>query len=133
MDRRRRRKILRTADGGENWSHPTYPATDRFNSTVDLNAVDSPSNDQAWAVGDDGLILHTSDGGKKWVHQESYTHHSLWGVEALDKRIAFAVGNASTIVRTLDGVNWDQISLFDSDLGYRPNVTLMAVGAFWKL
>lgn len=35
----------------------------------DLTAVTFPSPEQGWAVGHDGVILHTSDGGDTWVKQ----------------------------------------------------------------
>ncbi len=40
--------------------------------TSDLNDVFAlPNSEKVWAVGDEGIFVHSEDGGETWVQQES--------------------------------------------------------------
>ena len=56
-----------------------------------------------WIVGDNGTILHTTDGGAIWTEQTSGTVNGLNGVFFLDALHGWAAGDAKTIIRTTDG------------------------------
>jgi hypothetical protein len=57
-----------------------------------------------WAVGDNGTIVATEDGGGHWTPQTSPTKNDLSGVAfAADGRHGWAVGDNGTIVATEDG------------------------------
>ena len=52
----------------------------------DLNAVSiAPGTDTAWAVGDEGTILRTTDGGQHWSIQSSHTTRHLRAVVAVNE------------------------------------------------
>lgn len=55
--------ILYSDDNGGQWLQARVPAS------ADLNAVSFPSAEQGWAVGNDGVILHSRDGGVSWQKQ----------------------------------------------------------------
>ncbi|MBS7691594.1 glycosyl hydrolase [Pseudomonas lalucatii] len=55
--------ILYSDDDGQVWQQARVPVS------VDLNAVHFPSAKLGWAVGNDGVILHSSDAGVSWVKQ----------------------------------------------------------------
>ncbi|MGQ7958567.1 WD40/YVTN/BNR-like repeat-containing protein [Pseudomonas sp. SP16.1] len=55
--------ILYSDDAGQNWRQARVPVS------VDLNAVHFPTAEQGWAVGNDGVILHSRDGGATWSLQ----------------------------------------------------------------
>jgi photosystem II stability/assembly factor-like uncharacterized protein len=55
--------ILVSTDNGASWTQASVPAS------VALTAVDFPTPEMGWAVGHDGLILHSSDGGLNWSKQ----------------------------------------------------------------
>lgn len=71
----------------------------------------------AWAVGQGGVILHTTDGGLTWTRQGQgdVPEVQLQGVYASDANNAWAVGinepdTIGTVLRTTDGgVTWNQI------------------------
>jgi len=65
-----------------------------------VDAVDAVT---AWAVGEGGVILKTSDGGATWTPQVSGTGAALFGVSAIDSSTAWAVGAGGVIVATSDG------------------------------
>ena len=75
-------------------------------STKTTGASPHPSSDPAgyaWAVGDRGVIMATTDGGAHWVKQKSGTTRILSGVAFADAKHGWAVGgmnNGETDTRT---------------------------------
>jgi len=68
-----------------------------------------------WAVGTKGTIIHTLDGGKKWVKQESGTEKNLFSVSFVDARNGCVVGEFGTILHTTDGGGSWEFQSKDSD------------------
>ena len=56
-----------------------------------------------WAVGADGLILYTTDGGFRWEHQPTRLVNSLNGLYVFDPKHAFAVGARGLVITTRNG------------------------------
>ena len=61
-----------------------------------LHAVQFVDAVEGWAVGDEGAILHTIDGGKGWERQRSGTTASLRRVQMLSPYVGWAVGRVET-------------------------------------
>ena len=63
--------ILKTTDGGLNWTDHSFGSTDTYQSIRFYDA------NTGWIVGhggsEGGLILSTSDGGDNWEYQSSGT------------------------------------------------------------
>lgn len=55
--------IVYSDDDGKTWRQAGVPVSS------DLIAVTFPSPQKGWAVGHDGVVLHTADGGATWVKQ----------------------------------------------------------------
>jgi len=55
--------IILSDDQGISWEQADVPVS------VLLNSVNFVNDQQGWAVGHSGVILHTSNGGKSWVKQ----------------------------------------------------------------
>ncbi len=55
--------IATSADQGKSWQQAKVPVQS------DLLAVHFPTATEGWAVGHDGVILHSTDGGASWVKQ----------------------------------------------------------------
>lgn len=72
-------------------------------TTNNLNAVHLLDSGVAYAVGDAGTILKSSDAGASWVTLSSGTSKSLHGIYVFDDETAVAVGDQGTILRTTDG------------------------------
>jgi photosystem II stability/assembly factor-like uncharacterized protein len=76
-----------------------------------LNAVSTCrcGSGDAWAVGDKGTILVTTDGGATWTPQVSGTTATLEGVSFSDSYDGWAVGKGGIILATTDGgTTWTQ-------------------------
>lgn len=55
--------IVYSDDAGQHWRQAQVPVTS------DLVAVSFPSPRRGWAVGHDGVVLHSADGGATWAKQ----------------------------------------------------------------
>lgn len=119
--------ILHTTDGGTTWQRVyggeppplDFSKVDK-NTRVDadfgieeevytLNSIYFSDLQHGWSVGEMGLIVATTDGGRTWVKQTSGTEHSLTDVEFFDTSLGLAVGLDGIILKTLDGgATWTQ-------------------------
>ncbi|MFY9399393.1 MAG: YCF48-related protein [Desulfomonilia bacterium] len=55
--------IIYSDDNGKSWTQAEVPVS------CDLTAVSFASPSRGWAVGHDGIVLHTADGGTTWTKQ----------------------------------------------------------------
>ncbi len=69
----------------------------------DLFGVSFTDANTGTAVGFDGTILRTTNGGTTWTSQTSGTTNHLYGVSFTDANTGTAVGVDGTILRTTNG------------------------------
>ena len=127
-----RRSVFATTDGGKTWGFVTHDSNQRHKSsygqpeylgneplhTFTLYDIDFTDAQNGWIVGDLGVILHTSSGGKeKWKHQRGGPrfHNSadaiLLGVDFVSKQLGWVVGENGTILHTRNGgITWESQS-----------------------
>ena len=127
-----RRSVFATTDGGETWQFVTDGSNQRHKTsygqpeylgneplhTFTLYDVEFTDNQNGWIVGDLGVILHTSSGGKgKWKHQRGGPrfHNSadavLLGVDFVNRKLGWVVGENGTILHTRNGgITWESQS-----------------------
>ena len=74
-------------------------------TTAQLYGVCSTDANTGTAVGGEGTILRTTDGGSHWVPQTSNTGDWLYSVIFVDANNGWVVGASGTIRRTTDGGN----------------------------
>ena len=66
---------------------------------------------RVWAVGTDGLILHTADGGVNWTRQQTDTKKTLLKVTFAGED-GLIVGLDGVVLQSADGgANWEQRQL----------------------
>jgi photosystem II stability/assembly factor-like uncharacterized protein len=88
-------KIIHTTDG-ENWDEQTNP------DTLDRAMLDvfSLNANEGWIVGNQGLILHTTNGGTTWnVEGNGLTSALLTGVYFNSSTNGYVVGNNKTLLK----------------------------------
>ena len=81
--------------------------------TVSLTDVFFVDNQTGWAVGNDGTIVNTTDGGQTWTSQTSGVTDVLRAIFFIDANTGWAVGGSTnrTMVKTTDGgLNWQSIA-----------------------
>jgi photosystem II stability/assembly factor-like uncharacterized protein len=77
---------------------------DRWNN---LRAVHTIDPNVAFASGDLGTILKTTNGGRNWTQQTSGAVANLRGICFVDANRGFAVGDQGVVLRTTNGgANW---------------------------
>lgn len=112
---------------------------DPMQADAQLADVTFVDREQGWAVGDRGVIWHTSDGGRHWKLQNSTVDCRLASVFFLDARNGWAAGGSTqpytrtttgVLLRTRDGgATWsfdrklalpaiERIAFFDSKRGF---------------
>ncbi len=72
-------------------------------TTQNLRGFYATDFQNGWAVGDNGTILRTSDGGTVWSAQTSGVTTHLNAVRFADAQTGWVVGQAGTIRKTTDG------------------------------
>jgi len=116
--------VLKTSDGGATWRAGTVflPAegarppqesahveTEQSESETrqvggrKLNAVWFGSRERGWAVGGEGVIIATADGGRTWRPQASGVGDDLNDVKFFDESEGWAVGRGGAMLHTRDG------------------------------
>jgi len=91
--------IAVTHDGGYTWTTPTtFPS-----QSQSLINIACPSVSACFAVGYNGAIVATSDGGATWTATSSSTTSNLNGIACPSATICYAVGSGGVIVATMDG------------------------------
>lgn len=90
--------ILSTSNGGETW------AVDTTATWHNLFGICHAGQAEAWAVGS-LTILHSTNGGSSWLAEPSGTapYTTLQDITFLNEDLGWAVGNAGTILKTVDG------------------------------
>lgn len=92
--------IVYSDDHGKSWTQARVPVS------ADLVAVHFPSLKHGWAVGHDGVVLHSSDAGASWVRQPlalQMQDKSLLDVWFDNDKRGYVVGAFNLILRTDDG------------------------------
>lgn len=68
--------------------------------------------DTGLAVGEAGVIIKTTDGGKSWVQKSSTTNNTLWKIQAFSYNNIFICGLNGILLYSNDGgENWIAINL----------------------
>ena len=89
--------------GGYTWTVVSPPATGNH-----LRGVCSIAEDDVWAVGDSGTILHYD--GSNWSTVSSPTSNSLRSISPAWKDDIWAVGVSGTIIRYSGAGGWNAVS-----------------------
>jgi len=118
---------------------PTSASDLRHVEDATLRSIYFIDNSEGWAVGDEGLILHTLDGGKNWQRQPTGVRGSLRSVQFLTPTIGwvagreelpYGMGSVGVILFTNDGgIEWkkqlaytlpgmNQVRFIDQKVGY---------------
>lgn len=69
----------------------------------DLNSVVFPTSSLGIAVGNNGVVLKSTDGGATWQPRPSGVKEHLSSIKMVSSSIGWAVGYRGTIIKTMDG------------------------------
>jgi len=105
--------IFKTIDRGENWERI---GGGKNIPVVEYGGIDGIGNNIAWAVGNEGVIIKTTDGGANWTRQDdgTLTKNAYDGISVVDENHVWISGTfygdqnqIAIIYHTSDGgQNW---------------------------
>ena len=131
-----------TVDGGAHWKHESgFYGIDEMTGEIKganyLFGVTAVNAKKAWAVGIDGTVVKTDDGGKSWKAIPNPAGRAMFTSVATDGAAAVVIaGKDGLLISADDGKTWSKPS-FQPALGYQwlyrvgriPNVGFAVVGA----
>ncbi len=105
-----------------------------------LNSIFFIDNENGWAVGSEGIILHTTDGGDNWIEQPSGTDFGLESVDFINPDNGWIAGGkggvpqTGIILRTVNGGGtWEEMYIDSSyllnDVYFTDSLNGWAVGS----
>lgn len=96
-----------------------------------LKALYFINENTGWAVGYNGKVLRTTNGGTNWVLQPTTTTQTLFTVDFVNANSGFIIGSLNTFLKTTNaGVNWvsgggvpnmtstNDVDFIDANTGY---------------
>lgn len=97
--------ILHTDNNGQEWTIQASP--DVFKIGINayglhrtLMDVDFLNNQEGWAVGSKGVVLHTVDGGMSWnIEAPGMTNRMMTSVKAISPTCGYALGNDGAFLK----------------------------------
>ena len=89
--------ILKSTDGGENWSIKEIPWT------FDLSDIYFPTPQTGYAIGTDGFIIKSVDAGETWEQLENRYVNNLVRVLFRDEDHGWVIGEKGIILYTSNG------------------------------
>lgn len=106
---------------------------------LDLQSVFFTDNDNGWAVGNGGIILHTADGGDNWIEQPSGTDFALESVYFNNPDNGWIAGGVGGVPQTgiilrtvIGGGTWEEMyidpSFYLNDVCFTDSLNGWAVG-----
>lgn len=99
-------RIFGTTDSGATWN--VEYDSDAGNEIWSLYVV---SSETIFAVGSNGLLCQSGDGGATWQRLNSPTTEFLFGIAFVDENIGWICGDDGLIFKTMDGgTTWNEIS-----------------------
>jgi len=75
-----------------------------------LYSVAMNGSNEVWCCGFNGSIYYSSDGGGKWIRQESHTKQTLFKIISIDAKKLVVCGQGGSMLHTDDGgKTWNQV------------------------
>lgn len=100
-------KVVRSEDNGQQWRIQTTPVT------THLQSISAWNDQQAVAVGNQGQVIVTADGGTTWTGVEvpqSEVANKLMKVRTVAPATAWAVGEMGAVLKSEDhGQSWARV------------------------
>ena len=96
--------ILRKTYTDSSWQKYSFPSMPAgiFNA---LNDVSIPSQNIAYACGDNGFVIKTSDKGETWLPQQTGIKNHLNAIDFFNKTNGIAVGDSGVIIFTSENIS----------------------------
>jgi photosystem II stability/assembly factor-like uncharacterized protein len=92
--------MMSTSNGGNTWQVVTIPTQAKF--LLSMNVI----NNFIWAVGHNGTIIHSRNGGQTWIIQQSNVNTTLYDVDFTDTLHGLVAGDSYVLYTHDGGITW---------------------------
>jgi photosystem II stability/assembly factor-like uncharacterized protein len=92
--------LYRSTNGGDNW---ILTASSGPQTESGLHGVHFSEPNTGFTVGNNGVIMRSTDGGANWSAQSSTTNNSLNAVYMLNALTGYVCGNGGMVLKTTNG------------------------------
>lgn len=106
------KRVYHSRDRGRTWDAVGVPGND-----FTLKAISFPDSQHGWAVGGNGLIIRTINGGKSWELMEPPTTLDLQAVQFINPQVGYIAGRNAQLNRSTDEVSGSFEILCTNDSG----------------
>jgi len=93
--------VLHTTNGGQTWNTQLLPMSAKY-----LRALELIDGNKLWAVGRNGTIIYSSNGGNSWSVQTSSVDTTLFDIDFSDSLRGLIAGNDIVLYTQNGGRNW---------------------------
>jgi hypothetical protein len=94
--------IMKTQDGGVTWQPVTIPTQAKYLRSLKIIGIN-----KIWAVGHNGTILHSDDGGLNWTLQTSPIDTTLYDIDLSDSIHGLIAGDGCVLYTYNGGNTWN--------------------------
>jgi len=98
--------VFHTTNGGQIWNTQPLPLSAKY-----LRALELIDGNKLWAVGRNGTIIYSSNGGSSWSVQTSGVDTTLFDVDFSDSLCGLIACNGFVLYTQNGGRNWYQANL----------------------
>jgi photosystem II stability/assembly factor-like uncharacterized protein len=105
-DGRHIERVYHSKDRGKSWDAVDVPGN---GFTLKALSFSDPQN--GWAVGGNGLVIRTTNGGKSWEKLKAPTRRELHAVHFANSRVGYIAGREKFLDKITDEV-WGSIEIF---------------------
>ena len=105
--------IIKTTDGGVTWTdlYPNLPEAVKTyvtsQPTQEFWDIDFMDDDNIYAVGYNGQVLKTSDGGVTWTHKPNFGTGTYRDIDVRSESLAYLALHGNNLQKSTDGgMNW---------------------------
>jgi photosystem II stability/assembly factor-like uncharacterized protein len=109
--------MMKTQNSGQTWQPITVPNQAKY-----LRALAFVGRKNAWAVGRNGTIIHSSDSGNTWIQQQSNVDTTLFDVDFADSLHGLVAGNGCVLYTNNGGNTWQQANIGIEEIKYVNNI-----------
>lgn len=103
--------VITTYDAGKTWKLGYLAEARKKNRWVNINRAFLLNDYNIWIVGDEGLILNSTDGGRSWDNHR-FMERSYLAVHFISDNAGFIGGEKGTILVTDDGgEKWTRVKV----------------------